>query len=90
MDDTQEEKARVYLENLSDDDKAVLKSSLERWKAEGVEKPLIPTDYDVDGDGKTDSFGLNDAGELTVIFGATYDDTVAVSEGDEAVEGTAD
>lgn len=65
--------------NLTDEDKAALKQALLTWRDEGVANPRIPLDYDVDGDGIADAFGLDANDELILIPGTLVAETVALT-----------
>lgn len=75
--------------NLTPEDKEGLKAALTAWKAEGVERPLIPIDVDVNGDGKADAFGLDEDGELVIVTDVDVATTVyeSTGEGFETEEG---
>lgn len=79
---TDSEKAEAYLATLTDEDKEQLRAALQTWKDEGQESPLIPTDTDIDGDGTADAFGLDDQGNLTIVFGVKLEETVYEADGD--------
>ncbi|QGH76580.1 hypothetical protein SEA_ANTARES_42 [Microbacterium phage Antares] len=68
---------------LSTEDRDAIKSILTAWRDEGVENPLLPMDVDADGDGICDSWGLDADGEVVLVSGASLEDTVYVSEGDD-------
>ena len=70
---------------LSTEDREAIQGILTTWRDEGVENPLLPMDVDVDGDGIVDSWGLDAAGNVVVVSGASLEDTVYVSEGDDIV-----
>lgn len=63
------------------EDRAQLLACLKEWQTGGVQNPLIPCGYDVDGDGSTDAFGLGPFGELVYVRGAKIGDTVFESTG---------
>lgn len=66
---------------LSPEDRENLRTSLRAWQAEGVKRPLIPMDVDLDGDGIADSWGLDSFGELVVVSGVDLGETVYESDG---------
>jgi hypothetical protein len=76
---------RVTHQDVPLEDQAQLLISLRQWRDEGNPNPLIPTDVDVDGDGVVDAFGLDDAGQLVYVSGASLADTVMTA--DQAGEG---
>jgi hypothetical protein len=65
--------------NLTEEDKAELKAALLTWRNDGVANPKIPLDYDVDGDGIADAYGLDANDELILIPGVLVADTVALT-----------
>lgn len=69
--------------DLPAEDYAEIRSILLGYRADGVERPLLPTDFDVDGDGTADCFGLDEHDELVYVTAASLTDTVYVSEGDD-------
>lgn len=70
------------ISDVSIEDQFALHAALLQWKNEGVVNPLIPFDLDLDGDGITDSFGLNENEELVIVSGVKVEDTVYESTGD--------
>lgn len=68
---------------LTDEDRACIRGVLLGWRADGVERPLVPLDVDIDGDGVVDAFGLDDHDEVVLVSGATLGDTVYRSDGDD-------
>lgn len=75
-------------DEVSAEDRAQLVECLKTWQKEGTQNPMIPVDYDVDGDGSVDAFGLGPFGELVYVSGATVRDTVYVSTGGGEETGT--
>lgn len=71
------------IEALPAEDLAQIKAILLGYRADGVERPLLPLDVDVDGDGICDSFGLDEHDEVVIVSGVTLENTVYVSEGDD-------
>lgn len=71
------------LEDIPEEDRQQLHAALLAWKAEGVERPLIPMDHDVNGDGVFDSFGLDENDQLIIVTDAALDDTVYKADGDD-------
>lgn len=67
--------------DLPQADYAELRAALLGWRDAGQANPLIPLDYDVDGDGTTDAYGLDDLGRLVYVSGADLDETVAEATG---------
>lgn len=74
------------VDRLDPADREELVRALAQWKAEGVENPTIPLDYDADGDGIVDAFGLDGDGNLVLVSGVALADTVAESTGEDATE----
>lgn len=72
------------------EDRETIRESLLARKAEGVERPLIPLNVDIDGDGICDAFGLNALGALVLVSGASLADTVWESDGDDIVSAESD
>lgn len=70
---------------MTKDDVDAIKGILLQWRSEGVEKPLLPMDVDVNGDGIVDSFGLDENDEVVVVTGTPLEGTVYLSEGDDIV-----
>ncbi|QLF84358.1 endolysin [Microbacterium phage Karate] len=70
---------------LEPEDREIITSALRQWAEEGVERPLIPMDVDVDGDGIVDAWGLDAFGNLIVVSGVNLGDTVYVSDGSDIV-----
>lgn len=61
-------------------DQLNLIEALKAWSPD-VSDPLIPVDADVDGDGKTDAYGLDSFGRLVFVSGADLTDTVFAADG---------
>ena len=68
------------------EDLVAIKQILLSWKAEGNPNPLLPLNVDVDGDGIADAYGLDDQGQVILVSGVKLEDTVYVSDGDDAIE----
>ncbi|UDG78655.1 lysin A [Microbacterium phage Neptune] len=66
---------------LEPEDREIITSALRDWAKDGVERPLIPMDVDVDGDGIVDAWGLDAFGNLIVVSGIDLKDTVYVADG---------
>lgn len=66
------------------EDREQIKAILLQYRADGVAAPLLPLDVDLDGDGKTDAFGLDENDEVVLVSGADLEHTVYVSDGDDA------
>lgn len=77
--------AQNVIAEMPDRDVEAIRDILEGWKADGNENPLLPMDVDIDGDGKTDAFGLDADGNVIVVSECDLDSTVYVSEGDDAI-----
>lgn len=71
----------AYTNDLTREDRDALVAALEGMRADGVERPLIPLDVDVDGDGICDAWGLTDSGTLALISGVDIGSTSWVSDG---------
>lgn len=71
---------------LSDEEREEIRQVLEAHKAAGVDEPVLPLMGDVDGDGVWDFYGLDEAGQVVVVPGATLDDTVYEATGDDHPE----
>lgn len=72
----------MALDKLTPDERETLTQALAAWRDAGDPKPTIPLYEDVDGDGIPDLVGIDDAGELVLVPGATVESSVAVSEGE--------
>ena len=64
----------------------MIRTILLGYKSEGVEKPLLPLNVDLDGDGIADSYGLDENDEVILVSGVPLEDTVYVSDGDDIRE----
>lgn len=71
---------------LSKADREVLRGQLVADRERGEERPLIPLDVDLDGDGVTDAWGLDENDQIVLVSGASLIDTAYVSDGDDAIE----
>lgn len=71
----------MEIHELTDLDRETIRASLLARRAEGVENPLLPLDFDVDGDGICDAFGLDAFGALVLVSGVNVTDTVMESDG---------
>ena len=69
------------------EDLVAIKMILVGYKSEGVEKPLLPINVDIDGDGICDAYGLDENDEVILVSGASLTDTVYVSDGDDIGSG---
>lgn len=74
------------IDTLPRADREALKAILLAQREEGVERPLVPLNVDIDGDGIVDAFGLDDAGEVILVSGVELGDTCYVSDGDDIRE----
>lgn len=70
---------------LTREDYAAIKEVLITWRKHGVENPLLPMNVDIDGDGIVDSWGLDSEDRVIVVSGVNLEDTVYLSEGDDAI-----
>lgn len=73
----------MVLDSLSDEDRNTIRDVLLQYRKDGVEKPLLPLNVDIDGDGVCDSFGLDENDEVTLVSGINLTDTVYRSDGDD-------
>lgn len=71
---------------MTNEDRDVLRGLLLAERERGVERPLLPADVDLDGDGVCDAFGLDENDDVVLVSGVTLDGTLYVSEGDDAIE----
>ena len=69
--------------DLPDEDKAAIKAGLLAWRTEGNDNPMLPVNLDLNGDGVSDAYGLDENDELVVIPGVPVEETVYESEGDD-------
>lgn len=69
------------LSQLTEEDRVFITGFLRQQKAEGNPNPLLAEDVDLDGDGITDAFGLDENGELVFVSGASLADTTYESTG---------
>ncbi|QGH73985.1 lysin A [Microbacterium phage Hiddenleaf] len=70
---------------LQPEDREIILAALRDWQQDGVERPLIPMDVDVDGDGIVDAWGLDSFGNLIVVSGIDLKETVYVADGSDIV-----
>lgn len=73
----------MTLGDLLAEDLAEIKAILLQHRADGAAAPLLPLDVDLDGDGKTDAFGLDENDEVVVVSGVNLEHTVYRSDGDD-------
>lgn len=71
---------------LTKQDREVIRDFLVGERKRGEERPLLPLDVDLDGDGITDAWGLDDNDQVVLVSGATLADTVYRSDGDDVLE----
>lgn len=71
---------------LPEEDRQEIRAALLTWKKDGVARPLIPLDHDVNGDGVADAFGLDENDELIIVTDANLKDTVSRADG-SGIEG---
>lgn len=72
---------KTAIEDLTEEERQTIVDVLKGYKADGAENPLLPIG-DVNGDGFTDSFGLDAFGKLKIVSGAPLTATVYKSEGE--------
>lgn len=65
------------------EDLVAIRQILLGYKAEGNPNPLLPLNVDLDGDGKTDAYGLDAEDNVILVSGAPLEETVYVSDGDD-------
>lgn len=70
----------------SPEDLIVIKEILIAWRAEGNTNPLLPLNVDIDGDGIVDAYGLDANDDVVLVSGTKLEDTVFVSDGDDAID----
>jgi len=73
----------MQISDMPEEDKVAMHDTLLQWKKDGNEKPLLPLDVDLDGDGKPDAYGLDENDELVFVSGVSLEDTVFESTGVE-------
>ena len=71
------------IDTLTQEDRDAIRGILLAQRAEGSERPLLPLDVDIDGDGIADAWGLGDDGQVALIPGVALADTCYVSDGDD-------
>lgn len=71
----------MEISDLTDEDRETIRRSLLDRRAEGVKNPLLPLDFDADGDGICDAFGLNTFDALVLVSGVNIADTLMESDG---------
>ncbi|QYC54363.1 hypothetical protein SEA_PICKLES13_27 [Microbacterium phage Pickles13] len=71
----------MEISDLTDEDRETIRRSLLDRRAEGVERPLLPLDFDADGDGICDAFGLDAFDALVLVSGVDIADTLIESDG---------
>ena len=74
------------IDTLPRADREALRAILTAQREDGVERPLLPLNVDIDGDGIVDAFGLDDAGKLVLVSGVDLADTCYVSDNDDVRE----
>lgn len=72
--------------SLDDDDRVVIRDALLAMRKAGVDNPIIPADVDINGDGLTDGFGLDEHDEVVPVLSVSISDTCYVSEGDDVTD----
>lgn len=68
---------------LTEEDEAVIRGLLEDQARAGAERPLLPLDVDIDGDGIADAWGLGDDGQVVLVPGVPLASTCYLSDGDD-------
>ena len=71
---------------LNEEDRVLIRDILRARRAAGEENPLLAIDVDLNGDGITDAFGLDENDEPVVVLGAALEDTSYESEGDDIAQ----
>lgn len=71
---------------LPKEDRALIKQILVGYREEGNEHPLLPLNVDLDGDGITDAWGLDDNDDVVLVSGRPLAETVYVSDGNDIAE----
>jgi hypothetical protein len=74
---------RTPAADLSREDYQAIRGILLGYRDTGVERPLLPSDVDIDGDGTADCYGLDEHDGLVYIAAVHLDETVYVSDGDD-------
>lgn len=69
---------------LTPEDSEAIKAALLMMRERGEANPLLPTDFDLNGDGTVDAFGLGANDEIIVVHGVPIGETLYGSEGDDA------
>lgn len=72
--------------DLPREDYRAIRDILRGYRANGIERPLLPSDVDIDGDGTADCYGLDENDELIYVKSA-LEETVYVSDGDDVGQG---
>lgn len=67
---------------LTDEDRDAIKAALLAHREDGVQDPRISLDIDVDGDGVSDAWALDEGGNVVLIPDVPVADTVFVATGD--------
>lgn len=71
---------------LPEEDRALIKQILVGYRKDGNENPLLPLNVDLDGDGITDAWGLDDNDDVVLVPGRPLAQTVYVSDGNDIAE----
>jgi hypothetical protein len=71
---------------LSREDYIAIREVLIAWREDGVANPLLPSNVDINGDGKTDSYGLDAFDNVIFVTSVKLEDTVYVSDGDDMID----
>lgn len=75
--------------DLAEEDRAAIRAALLAHRAEGVRTPQIPLNFDVDGDGRTDAWGLDESDEVVLVPHIHVAETTFVADGDGTEGGAA-
>ena len=70
---------------LNPEDYSAIKGILLSYREEGVADPLLPADVDLNADGLADSWALDENDEVVIRYGTKLEETVYVSDGDDAI-----
>lgn len=75
--------------DLAEEDRAALRAALLAHRAEGVQSPQIPLNFDIDGDGRTDAWALDETDNVVLVPHIPVTETTFVADGDGTEDGAA-